>query len=139
MTNAYIAFPKVDVQVEIFDPTPYAEALTRYFLRHRLSGSLPRKFKIAFEGCREDHAVVSIVPVGIDRHRRVVAVDDPPDVYETGPHDEYVEQREEAVHHMPLGRSPTPGLRAGFGRGIAALHGIERANRPPHHSRDFGR
>jgi sulfite reductase beta subunit-like hemoprotein len=25
---------------EIFDPTPYAEALTRYFLRHPLSGSL---------------------------------------------------------------------------------------------------
>ena len=42
---------------EIFDPTPYAEALTRYFLRHPLSGVLPRKFKIAFEGCREDHAL----------------------------------------------------------------------------------
>ena len=36
---------------EIFDVTPYAEALTRYFLRHPLSGVLPRKFKIAFEGC----------------------------------------------------------------------------------------
>ena len=41
---------------EIFDPTPYAEAMTRYFLRHPLSGVLPRKFKIAFEGCRTDHA-----------------------------------------------------------------------------------
>ena len=37
---------------EIFDPTPYAEALTRYFLRHPLAAALPRKFKIAFEGCR---------------------------------------------------------------------------------------
>ena len=36
---------------EPFDVTPYAEALTRYLLRHPLSSSLPRKFKIAFEGC----------------------------------------------------------------------------------------
>ncbi len=42
---------------EVFDVTPYAEALTRYFLRHPLSASLPRKFKIAFEGCVEDHAL----------------------------------------------------------------------------------
>src|SRR5262249_18472698 len=34
---------------EAFDVTPYAEALTRYLLRHPLSSSLPRKFKIAFE------------------------------------------------------------------------------------------
>jgi sulfite reductase (NADPH) hemoprotein beta-component len=45
---------------EIFDITPYAEALTRYFLRHPLSGVLPRKFKIAFEGCASDHAFASI-------------------------------------------------------------------------------
>ena len=49
---------------EIFDPTPYAEALTRYFLRHPLSGVLPRKFKIAFEGCRTDHAFASINDIG---------------------------------------------------------------------------
>jgi sulfite reductase beta subunit-like hemoprotein len=49
---------------EIFDVTPYAEALTRYFLRHPLSGNLPRKFKIAFEGCAEDHAVASINDIG---------------------------------------------------------------------------
>ena len=36
---------------ELFDITPYAEALTRYLLRHKLSSTLPRKFKIAFEGC----------------------------------------------------------------------------------------
>ena len=44
--------------------TPYAEALTRYLLRHPLSSSLPRKFKIAFEGCSEDHAVTSINDIG---------------------------------------------------------------------------
>src|SRR4029079_18584501 len=49
---------------EIFDVTPYAEALTRYFLRHPLAAKLPRKFKIAFEGCAEDHAVASINDIG---------------------------------------------------------------------------
>ena len=49
---------------EVFDPTPYAEALTRYFLRHPLSSSLPRKFKIAFEGCTEDHAKTAIHDIG---------------------------------------------------------------------------
>ena len=44
--------------------TPYAEALTRYFLRHPLAAKLPRKFKIAFEGCREDHAFASINDIG---------------------------------------------------------------------------
>jgi sulfite reductase (NADPH) hemoprotein beta-component len=49
---------------ELFDVTPYAEALTRYFLRHSLSSSLPRKFKIAFEGCREDHVSTAINDLG---------------------------------------------------------------------------
>ena len=49
---------------EIFDVTPYADAMTRYFLRHPLSASLPRKFKIAFEGCPEDHAVAAIHDIG---------------------------------------------------------------------------
>ena len=35
---------------ELFDVTPYAEALTRYLLRHPLSASLPRKFKIGVRG-----------------------------------------------------------------------------------------
>jgi sulfite reductase (NADPH) hemoprotein beta-component len=51
-------------ETEIFDVTPYAEALTRYFLRHPLSAVLPRKFKIAFEGCTQDHAVASIHDIG---------------------------------------------------------------------------
>jgi sulfite reductase beta subunit-like hemoprotein len=49
---------------EIFDPTPFAQATTRYFLRHPLSGVLPRKFKIAFEGCAVDHAYTSINDIG---------------------------------------------------------------------------
>jgi sulfite reductase (NADPH) hemoprotein beta-component len=51
-------------ETEIFDVTPYGEAMTRYFLRHPLSGVLPRKFKIAFEGCTEDHALASIHDIG---------------------------------------------------------------------------
>src|SRR6266851_3611196 len=49
---------------EPFDVSPYAEALTRYLLRHPLSSSLPRKFKIAFEGCAEDHALTLINDLG---------------------------------------------------------------------------
>lgn len=49
---------------EVFDPTPYAEAWTRHFLRHPLSSSLPRKFKVAFEGCPVDHAATSIHDLG---------------------------------------------------------------------------
>ena len=45
---------------ERFDVTPYAEALTRYLLRHPLSSTLPRKFKIAFEGCPVDHVGTAI-------------------------------------------------------------------------------
>ena len=50
---------------EVFDVTPYAEEMTRYLLRHPLSSSLPRKFKIAFEGCAsEDHALTAINDLG---------------------------------------------------------------------------
>ncbi len=62
---------------EVFDVTPYAEALTRYFLRHPLSGVLPRKFKVAFEGCLEDHALTAIHDIGwraltrVDEHGAV--------------------------------------------------------------------
>ena len=49
---------------ELFDVTPYAEALTRYLLRHPLSSKLPRKFKIGFEGCPEDHTKTGINDLG---------------------------------------------------------------------------
>ncbi len=47
-----------------FDVTPYAEAITRWFLRHPLSASLPRKFKIAFSGCADDCAKAAIHDLG---------------------------------------------------------------------------
>ncbi|HUE89411.1 MAG TPA: nitrite/sulfite reductase [Vicinamibacterales bacterium] len=49
---------------EPFDVTPYAEALTRFLLRHTLSSTLPRKFKIAFEGCSRDHIKLTINDIG---------------------------------------------------------------------------
>jgi sulfite reductase beta subunit-like hemoprotein len=57
------AFAGVSVS-EPFDVTPYSEIMTRYFLRHKLSSSLPRKFKIGFEGCAEDHVKASINDIG---------------------------------------------------------------------------
>ena len=50
---------------EPFDVTPYAEALSRHFLRHPLASTLPRKFKIALEGCAEDHVATSIQDLGL--------------------------------------------------------------------------
>src|SRR5436190_10950216 len=56
---------------EVFDVTPYAEATTRYLLRHPLSSSLPRKFKIAFEGCTdEDHALLGMHDLGFRAEMR---------------------------------------------------------------------
>lgn len=57
---------------EQFDVTPYAEALTRYLLRHPLSSTLPRKFKIAFEGCPVDHVATAINDLGF---RAIVSPD----------------------------------------------------------------
>lgn len=57
---------------EAFDVTPYAEALTRYLLRHPLSASLPRKFKIAFEGCPHDHIASAINDIGWTAKLRTV-------------------------------------------------------------------
>jgi sulfite reductase beta subunit-like hemoprotein len=54
---------------EAFDVTPYAEAFTRHFLRHPLSSSLPRKFKVAFEGCPQDHAAAAIHDIGFFARR----------------------------------------------------------------------
>jgi sulfite reductase (NADPH) hemoprotein beta-component len=60
-----VACPDAGVAAdELFDVTPYAEALTRFFLRHPLAAALPRKFKIAFEGCPVDHALTAINDLG---------------------------------------------------------------------------
>jgi sulfite reductase (NADPH) hemoprotein beta-component len=58
---------------EAFDVTPYAEALTRYLLRHPLSSVLPRKFKIAFEGCPHDHISAAINDIGWNARVRTLA------------------------------------------------------------------
>jgi sulfite reductase beta subunit-like hemoprotein len=49
---------------EPFDVTPYAEALSRHFLGQPLASALPRKFKIAWEGCAEDHVQLGIHDLG---------------------------------------------------------------------------
>src|SRR5919198_269332 len=48
---------------EVFDASPYAAAYARYFVRREFT-KMPRKFKTAFVGCREDHAVVRIHDLG---------------------------------------------------------------------------
>jgi sulfite reductase (NADPH) hemoprotein beta-component len=49
---------------EVFDPVPYAQWFTRFFLRHPLSSTLPRKFKVAFSGGGRDHSFVTINDIG---------------------------------------------------------------------------
>ena len=50
---------------ELFDVTKHAEAITTHFLRNAASQKLPRKFKIALEGCPEDHARTAIHDIGL--------------------------------------------------------------------------
>jgi sulfite reductase beta subunit-like hemoprotein len=49
---------------EIFDPTPYAVAATKFLLRNPMSQSLPRKFKINFTCC-EKHGMARMVDIGL--------------------------------------------------------------------------
>ena len=48
-------------QDEVFDVRPYAQRLAYAFLRKDLTGNLPRKFKFAFEGCRDRDCVQGAV------------------------------------------------------------------------------
>ncbi len=51
---------------EPFDVSPFAEALGRYLLRNPVTQKLPRKFKIAFEGCEGgDHVGLPLQDVGV--------------------------------------------------------------------------
>jgi len=51
---------------EVFDVTPYAQSLGAHLLRHPLGQRLPRKFKIAFEGCSGvDHVGLPFQDVGV--------------------------------------------------------------------------
>ncbi|MBI2889637.1 MAG: nitrite/sulfite reductase [Nitrospirae bacterium] len=50
---------------EPFDLTPYADAVSAFFLRNPDCQNLPRKFKIAFSGCPNDCAAGSIHDIGV--------------------------------------------------------------------------
>jgi sulfite reductase (ferredoxin) len=45
---------------ELFDPTPYAGAYVRYFVRNDVCQLMPRKFKTAFTASDEDRAITGI-------------------------------------------------------------------------------
>ena len=52
-------------QGEVFDVTPYAKTIAYHLLRNPLNQSLPRKFKIALSGCKQDCALTPIHDVGL--------------------------------------------------------------------------
>src|SRR3954469_1417226 len=45
---------------ELFDPTPYAGAYVRYFVRHPTTQAMPRKVKTAFTATDDDRAITGI-------------------------------------------------------------------------------
>jgi sulfite reductase beta subunit-like hemoprotein len=49
---------------EIFDPTPYAAAYVRYFVRHPTTQLMPRKWKTAFSSSDADRAITPIHDLG---------------------------------------------------------------------------
>jgi sulfite reductase beta subunit-like hemoprotein len=49
---------------EIFDPTSYGIAYTRYFVRHPTTQLMPRKIKTAFSSSDADRAIVGIHDIG---------------------------------------------------------------------------
>jgi len=46
---------------EVFDVRPYAQKIAYAFLRKDLTGNLPRKFKIAFDGCRSNDCIAGAI------------------------------------------------------------------------------
>jgi sulfite reductase beta subunit-like hemoprotein/uncharacterized protein (UPF0332 family) len=55
---------------EVFDVSPYADAMFRYLVRNTYNQNLGRKFKIAFEGCAEDHSALQVHDIGFWAVRR---------------------------------------------------------------------
>ncbi len=49
---------------ELFDPTPYAGAFARYFVRKPFTQDMPRKFKVAFASRESDDVVAGIHDIG---------------------------------------------------------------------------
>jgi sulfite reductase beta subunit-like hemoprotein len=50
---------------EAFDVHPYAQKVAFAFLHKEITDSLPRKFKIAFSGCKEDCMLCAIHDIGL--------------------------------------------------------------------------
>ncbi|HLY18352.1 MAG TPA: nitrite/sulfite reductase [Bryobacteraceae bacterium] len=46
---------------EVFDVRPYAQRIAYAFLRKDLTSNLPRKFKIAFDGCRHQDCIAGAI------------------------------------------------------------------------------
>jgi len=66
-----VACPLAGVgQGEIFDVTPFALAVDRYFREHADFQKLPRKIKISFEGCALDHVRTLVSDIGVRAARR---------------------------------------------------------------------
>lgn len=57
---------------EPFNVWPYAQALFRYLVRNKYNQNLGRKFKIAFEGCSEDHSSLRIHDIGFWATKQVI-------------------------------------------------------------------
>jgi sulfite reductase beta subunit-like hemoprotein len=55
---------------EIFDVTPFALAVDRYFREHADFQKLPRKIKISFDGCAHDHVRTLVSDIGVRAVRR---------------------------------------------------------------------
>jgi len=49
---------------EVFNVYPYAQALFSYFVRNKINQNMGRKFKIAFEGCADDHSALAFHDLG---------------------------------------------------------------------------
>ncbi|HTR39262.1 MAG TPA: nitrite/sulfite reductase [Bryobacteraceae bacterium] len=50
---------------EVFDVRPYAQKVAFAFLHKELTDAMPRKFKIAFSGCKEDCMIGAIHDIGL--------------------------------------------------------------------------
>ena len=55
---------------EIFDVTPFALGVDRYFREHPDFQRMPRKIKIAFEGCTHDHVRTLVADIGVRAARK---------------------------------------------------------------------
>ena len=49
---------------EVFDPSPYAVAYVRNFVRRDFTNNMPRKWKTAFSGCTHDWVMTAIHDIG---------------------------------------------------------------------------